>query len=303
MTNANLEELLRDGMTRFTADMHAPADIAGRARRHRSRRLAMRAAAAGATAVIGAAAIAAAALAAGSPAGRPVLTAAYVTGRVRQAMTLAQRRDVERTHLVATRGGRVAHMTDWSYRNEQRSLITSAAGQALGEFGWLRTPLPNGSTSIATTLVSYRARTYARKTLNARIQQLQPTPASGACKQVPVIFPPASASALRAWISQLRELVSCGAFTLAGRQFVHGVDALKLVRTSKTGMAETIWVDPTSYLPLRLTLSTPDASLRFDISWLQPTAANLRQLRTPIPAGFRQAQFGAVFAEIYSSIV
>jgi hypothetical protein len=307
MMSANLEDLLRDGMTRFTAEIHAPTDLARRARRHRNRRLALRAAAAGGTAMIGAAAIAVAAITAGGTGGTrpgaPALTAAYVTGRVRHAVAVAELRDVERTELFAIRGGRVVHMTDWTYRNEQRSLITSASGLALGELGWVRTPEPNGSISIATTVVADRARMWAHQTEQARIRRLPPTPASRACKQPPVIFPPANASALRTWISQLRELVSCGAFTLAGRQFVHGVDALKLVKASKTGVAETIWVDPSSYLPLRLTLSARDASLRFDISWLRPTAANLQQLRTPIPAGFRQATFGVVFTAIYSSIV
>ena len=41
-------------------------------------------------------------------------------------------------------------------------------------------------------------------------------------------------------------------FTVAGRQWVDGVDAIKLTG-HKPAAGTTIWVDPSSYLPVRLT--------------------------------------------------
>jgi hypothetical protein len=43
----------------------------------------------------------------------------------------------------------------------------------------------------------------------------------------------------------------CGAFTVAGRQWVDGVDAIKLAGHT-TGPGSAIWVNPGSYLPVRL---------------------------------------------------
>ena len=55
-------------------------------------------------------------------------------------------------------------------------------------------------------------------------------------------------------------------------------------------MITIIWVDPATYLPVRLTnqwtrpmVSVP---MRFDIRWLPPTSVNLAQLTVRIPPGF-----------------
>jgi hypothetical protein len=304
--NANLEELLHDGMTRFTAELHVPADLARQARRSRGRRLARRAAAGG-TAVIGAAAITVAAITAGNAGdgrqGAPAITAAYVTSRVRQAVTVAERRDVERTQMTtsATLAGRTLgfHIVTWHYRGELRLVYSSATGQLVGELGSVQTRERSGLLSFATTAVSYRTRTWGRD----QVRGISPILAVRSCKQGTVLFPPIDATDLQAWVGELRRLVSCGAFRLAGRQRVHGVDALKLVKSGSTGPAEAIWVDAATYLPLRVALSASGIQVRIDISWLRPTAANLEHLHTAIPAGFRRASFGTVTLAIHKSIV
>ena len=60
----------------------------------------------------------------------------------------------------------------------------------------------------------------------------------------------------------------------------------------------TIWVDPSSYLPVRLTgrvqlilggaAKQGTTTLTVDFRWLPPTSANLKELTAPIPKGFRQ---------------
>lgn len=77
------------------------------------------------------------------------------------------------------------------------------------------------------------------------------------------------------------------------------VNALKLVSVQQqrqgkvlATLTRIIWVDPATYLPVRLTnqwtrpmVSVP---MRFDIRWLPPTSVNLAQLTVRIPPGFTQ---------------
>ena len=60
----------------------------------------------------------------------------------------------------------------------------------------------------------------------------------------------------------------------------------------------TIWVDPSSYLPIRLTGRVQlvaggtdgqdAATLTIDFRWPPPASANLKQLTAPIRNGFRK---------------
>jgi hypothetical protein len=98
----------------------------------------------------------------------------------------------------------------------------------------------------------------------------------------------------------LREDLACGTLSYEGMQHVDGVNALKLVSVqrsrfgSKTlGTINTIiWVDPATYLPVRLTTQWTrpmvTVPMRFDIRWLPPTSANLALLTVRIPPGFTQ---------------
>ena len=100
------------------------------------------------------------------------------------------------------------------------------------------------------------------------------------------------------WKQIIQVGLKCGMFTVAGRQWVDGVDAIKL--TGHTPAAgTTIWVDPSSYLPVRLTgrvqliaggtEKQDAATLTIDFRWLPPTRANLKELTAPIPKGFHEA--------------
>jgi hypothetical protein len=57
-------------------------------------------------------------------------------------------------------------------------------------------------------------------------------------------------------------------------------------------MVTIIWVDPATYLPVRLTTqwTRPVASvpMRFDFRWLPLTSANLALLKVRIPRGYAQ---------------
>jgi hypothetical protein len=99
------------------------------------------------------------------------------------------------------------------------------------------------------------------------------------------------------WRQIIAAGLKCGMFTVAGRQWVDGVDAIKLTGHN-TAAGTTIWVDPSSYLPVRLTAQLQlyaggnekqNATLTIGFRWLPPTRANLKELTAPIPKGFREA--------------
>jgi hypothetical protein len=126
-----------------------------------------------------------------------------------------------------------------------------------------------------------------------------PRPSGGSSNRCEANFLSAFAAGHTAadWKQIIAAGLKCGMFTAAGRQWVDGVDAIKL--TGHTPAAgTTIWVDPSSYLPVRLTgrvqlilggaAKQGTTTLTVDFRWLPPTSANLKELTAPIPKGFRQ---------------
>jgi hypothetical protein len=99
------------------------------------------------------------------------------------------------------------------------------------------------------------------------------------------------------WHATIAKALSCGLFRLAGRQYVDGVDAMRLAGQPQYGIRETLWINPATYLPVRLsaTLSGrpgPSQQVVTDFRFLPPTRANLAALhaairRAPIPITFR----------------
>lgn len=159
--NTDVEELLREGMERFTADLRAPAGMARRAERRRRRRLALRSAAAAAAALT---AGAVALTAAGVPGTRHdgIDTTAYVVTRVDSALSAAGPGQIAQMTVTTTRGallpgGRAATITaeEWSYGSQWRSVTYSPAGHPVYDEGF--------STASGYTLVSYQTRTWARQ--------------------------------------------------------------------------------------------------------------------------------------------
>jgi hypothetical protein len=322
--NTDVEDLLREGMERFTADLRAPAGLTRRVARRRRRRLALRSAAVAAAALTaGAVALAAA----GMPGARQNGTAltAYVVKRVDSALSAAgpgqiAQMTVTTTRSAVTPGGTTATTTaeEWSYDGQWRSVTYSPAGHPVYDEGF--------STSSGYTLVDYQTRTWARQPgkLSA-LPSLGPlfglsrpaAPVSGprGCESVvaaaPLLFRPGlpgigfSASSLPA-ASALRAAVSCGTLTVAGRQRVNGIEAIELASRPGSPISETIWVTPGTYLPVRVVIRSaygqPALQQTADITWLSPTAQNLAELTVPIPAGFRQAPLARAVRPILQQI-
>lgn len=307
--NTDVEDLLREGMERFTADLHAPAGIAAGAARRRRRRLALRSAA-GAAALTGAAAAVVVTMVPGparDAASGPPVDTAYVVKQVGSALNAAEPGDIAQMTITTTGslypGGKSAAITaeEWSYDNQWRAVTYSSPGHPAYDEG--------ANASSVYTLVNYQTKTWARESGLGRPTALpvgSPTSKNGcapAFAGLAVLFRfglpaiGAYASATPATVAAaLRSAVSCGTLDVAGHQQVDGIDAIKLTSRRGSLISETIWVSPGTYLPVRAVVhlapgGSPGVQQTADISWLPPTARNLTLLTVPIPAGYHQVTF------------
>ncbi len=320
MTNG-IEEMLREGFERLTADAKAPAGMVGRAqRRNRRRRIVSLSAVAAGTAVATAAAliIVTTVVPRGGPAPR-VRTIGYVTGRAQQALaTVAQAKAIEEIRNTARNGAfgftvlnmaygqeqnpsgsavlpgvlgsvKAQRMTSWFYHDLVLQQGFSAAGKLVFTSSIGMVTSPAGKRVPAGYGAAYPARTRWLSPLTGRNGTLPKLTCAHA-------YPGAATPHLRATILKA---LSCGLFALDGNQRIDGVDAIKLIMkpSSGLGLRETLWLDPSTYLPLRTSTASSGSHgqvslLVADYRWLPPTAANLAALhaaihRAAIPSRFR----------------
>jgi hypothetical protein len=312
--NTDVEDLLREGMERFTRDLRAPAGLTRRVARRRRRRLALCSAAGMAALTAGAVALAVVVV----PGTRydGIDPAAYVVKRVDSALSAAEPGDIAQvtitTRSAALPGGQAATNTaeEWSYGGQWRSVTYSPAGHPVYDEGL--------SNSSVYTLVSYLTRTWTRQPgLGHPAVPAPLVPGPRGCgpvvAAVPLLFRyglPAIGSvagSLPMTVARdLRAAVSCGTLTAAGRQRVNGIEAIELTSRPDSPISETIWVSPGTYLPVRAVVhSVPGKSAlqqTADITWLPPTAQNLAKLTVPVPAGFRQVPLAGTVIPILRRI-
>ena len=300
--NTDVEDLLREGMERYTADLLAPAGLTERATRRRPRP-GLRALTAGAAALAaGAAAMALVVVPRLDGAGVSAVDAAYVVKNVSNALSAAAPGRIAQMTITTSGGpGGVTSAEEWSNGDEWRSVLYSSPGHPIYDEGY--------STATGYTLVSYLTKTWTRQpgvgrpagsTIGAPAIKNGCGPAIGG---FPVLFRlglPAtstSASSLPATVATtLRTAVSCGSLSVAGHQTVDGTNAIELKSRPDSPISETIWVDPGTYLPVRAVVGSgygPALRQTADFTWLPPTAQNLAKLTVPVPAGFRQVSLPA----------
>lgn len=285
-----VEDLLREGMERFTRDLRAPAGLTGRVAQRRRRRLALRSAAGVAAALTAAAVALVAVVVPGARDGADAT--ASVVKRVDGALSAAEPGEIAQvtvTTRIAMPDGTTATTTgeEWSYGDQWRAIANSPAGPPVYDEG--------SSPASLYTLVSYKKRTWARQRELGRALAPSPTPGSlvprpsgwptypglsgppasfapegrsvpgpGSCEPVvaalPLLFLPGlprvrlslSASSPAAVARALRAAISCGTLkAVAGRQRVDGIEAIELTSPPDTP-SETIWVSPGTYLPVRV---------------------------------------------------
>jgi hypothetical protein len=297
--STDIEQELRGAMERFTGGVRIPPGLAVKAyRQQQKRRGTTRAVAAAGTAAIvaGGVAVAGAAGAFGSASPSPAQATytAYVVNHVERALTApSQAKLVQSVRTTFPAGTAVqptgvASMQVWSrpgspwqagllqdlrYHGRGRVSAFTASGRRVFDLG---TTL--SYSSLASTTVDYLNRTW----WPAGISGLPPRPGPGpeaSCG------PQIEMRVGTGWAEFIQIQLKCGEFTVAGREQVDGVNAIKIV--SKQG-TDTFWVSPESYLPVRLITSLGGVRQRSDFQWLAPTPANLAPLEVAAPAGFKQ---------------
>jgi hypothetical protein len=316
--NTDVEDLLRDGMERFTTEVHAPVGLAGRAgrlHRQRRRRLAARATVAcGAAAAIAAGVTFAAtdgSAGSGGSGAAQARTAAYVTKRVENALAGENLVFVGRSNSK-TMGDYVT----WGYgpRNRWEAFSGSACGHVLANgactnHGGSKPVWAQGTALVGGKLV-YAYVTYFDRRYS--LSQLRPQQAS-ACSTTAALSMSAPVIPTTHWTSYIDATLACGAATVTGHVTINGVETTKITGKPVTvklsaGYAKvvhakfatarwTLYVDSATYLPVRMVGSTQTyggsagsftSSGVTNVQWLPATPANAAKALVTIPPGFHR---------------
>jgi hypothetical protein len=287
--STEFEERLRAEMRHATTGVSAPSGLVRRARRDRRRRIVCRASAASVAAAV---AVAGAVIVSNGTTGASrdsgTYTTAYVVKHVESALNAAN--EIAYMHVTS----RVASPVDiWAYDRPQGQAYRAEyfdlrSGELYWEVGMTATPA-NYQTYIN---VYHDNKTWSKQTY----QGAKPR-AKGCGFSLPPTwgtYPEIAAG--------LHQDLACGALSSEGMQQVDGVNALKLVSVQHSRFGPKtpattvtiIWVDPATYLPVRLTTqqTRPEVSvpMRLDFRWLPPTRANLALLTVRIPPGYTQVR-------------
>lgn len=281
MISNEFEERLREEMRHATTGVSAPTGLVRKTRRDRRRRMVSRATAACAAAAV---AVAGAVIVSNGTTGASrdsgIYTTAYVVKHAESALNAVN--EIASVRYKSS-PGIVEPMDLWvydgprgqAYRAEYFSVVDGKLSQELG---------------MTATPANYQTWTVVYPTQKTWYKQSYPGPKpsrTGCGTPLPqrlTSFPELAAG--------LRGYLACGTLRYEGKQQVDGVNALKLVSVEhqRPGTLTTIiWVDPATYLPVRLTTQWTGAVLmRFDFRWLPPTQANLALLKVRVPPGFTQ---------------
>jgi hypothetical protein len=299
--NMDLEDQLRLDMEHATRDIRVPRGLALKAYRHRRKRrtiLRMATAAATATALVGGFAIAGVAGAFDSaPSGVSPQTArltAFVIRHVQSALAPAAVSKIvgsvtqtypSGTTLEPVPGGinggtgsgaasqwSVGYSVVWAYQGTTSYAAYTASGQRVFD-----AKLTHANGRATETAVIYANGTWWTAPVHPRnaappacIQgggfYLRPGPAGG-------------------WPGFIRSQLACGAYTVAGRQAVGGIDAIKLTNGATNSLTSTtLLVNPATYRPIEVT----SGPMHLTFQWLPASPVNLAQLQVAVPAGFQQ---------------
>ena len=98
-------------------------------------------------------------------------------------------------------------------------------------------------------------------------------------------YAPIATQSAAASLQELHQTIATGNFARVGTTTIDGQPALELIDHYQGG-EQTVWVNPTTYLPVRTLDDSSAAKLQTDYEFLLPTSANMTNLTPPIPAGF-----------------
>ena len=304
-----VEDLLREGLDRLTADVQVPPGVTSKARAHlRRKKMAVRVALAGGVAAVTAAAVIAATVPGQvDPGPLQARTAAYVISRV--ATALATTNKVIRTETIFS--APYPSVMGWNYRTDMRLTQSGYIAPALvpgmpwaqGRVHWgVGTTRFHGRRIYAQ--IDYRHHEWA----NAGILGFVPN----ACT---VRFDIVEFNGPAQWPAYIRQALACGLFKVAGHAQVNGARTIKLVGSttdwnfwSQLPHSEgrgplrvdaTLYVNPKTYLPVLVIWNNRthyrdgrplDGTTRQEITALPATRGNIAKANVTVPAGFREVR-------------
>jgi hypothetical protein len=295
----DFEDQLRADMGRV--QVHPRPGLAREAHRRCARSRRRTALAVAATAVAGA--TAGFGLTAGTPGAGSIETTAYVVNRMSTTLSATDTigYSVSRFTGAAVPTGMKDLIDEWEYGRQFRQLTETAAGRPYIDVS----TRPSGHQWVLIT-VNYSDRDWSRAIVPTGLQYLPVATGDNLCEGT-VLSPFGAARSAADWKKLILIGLKCRAFTVTGRQRVDGVEAIRLA-SHKALRGMTIWVDPSSYLPVRLTVRlhvvtgsisrASTATMLIDFRWLAPTSANLAKLTAPIPPGFREVAAPAPKARV-----
>jgi hypothetical protein len=321
--NTEVEDLLRDGMERFTQDVRAPGGLAQTAGRLHRRRVAVRAAlTSSAVTVVAACAAIAVVVVAGAAASRTgAQTVADLTKQVRRAVANDNMVYVGRTN--SSEGpdevwayGRQSRWVEYWPATDYRDRVVN--GQHLWDFPPQyrgQAYSAQGSARVGGTLMgAYVIYPDRRYNLSRRLAvQSSPCTTTGALE----MGGPAVVGIN--WKSFIDEMLACGAASATTHVRLGGQETTKItgkpvtvrlspgyskvVRADWVTVSWALFVNPRTYLPVRIegwtktyggAAGTSLSAEVTNVSWLPATAANVARTLVTIPAGFQRVSLGDV---------
>jgi hypothetical protein len=321
--NTDVEDLLRDGMERFTDGVSAPAGLARTAGALRRRRTAVRAALASSTAAVLAvvAVIAVVAVAGAGTGASDARAVAYVTRQVQRAVAN------DNMVYVGHTDGNFGPSVTWAYGKQSqwieywptadyRDRVVN--GQRLWDFP----PQYRGKaySSEGTALVGGKLMgvylIYPDRKYN--LSRQLPTQASP-CTTTGSLELGGPAVVGVNWKSFIEEMLACGAASATAHVRIGGTETTKItgkpvtvrlpggegkaVREKWATVRWALYVNPKTYLPVRMSGSLktyggsagPTVSSGYtSVQWLPPTKANIAKTIVTIPPGFKQTSIANV---------
>jgi len=316
----DVEDLLREGMERFTEEVPVPRGLVHKAARARRRRMTIRAAMAAGTAAVTAAAVIAvtgAGTGAGTGGVTNARTTAYVIGRVENALAAENfviQGQATGADAFSVHGHRVRDSNEptssWTYRNlwrtEEFTGISCGHARPNGvctNHGGSEPYVAQGTARIGGRLLSVYVTYYNhRYSLSPRGHfHLK------ACSKTAQLGLGGPAVTIPDWPAFIKAILGCQHATVTGHARISGVQTIvisglidiplskgyaRMVKEPRVRVRYTLDVDSATYLPVRIYSSTetyggaagPTVSAYVtNVRWLPPTKANIAKALVTIP--------------------
>jgi len=326
--NGDVEELVREGLDRLTADVRVPAGLAARVRvRRRRRKVAGRAALACATAAVTAVAV----IAVTGTSARPgtggvssARTTAFVVARVEHALSAGHfviEGRASGSMSYSVQGHRVrssdGQTSSWGYGNRYRMVEFTGRGcgharpdGSCSHHGGSEPFLADGTALVRGKLTGAYVTYYNDK---YSLYPLGHTHVK-ACSTTAQLGLGGPAVTVPNWPAFIKAMLRCTTATVTGHTRIGGEQATVIsglidvrlqkgyagvVKERRVRVRYTLYVDSTTYLPVRAYGSTETydgtagptiSAYTTNVRWLPPTRANIAKTLVTIPSGDQQVK-------------